>query len=93
MSQEQLIADFSGGMNAISAVDKLSPNELLLAENVRLDETGNAQVTGAFTNQNTAAYVSTASANNIHSLYWNPSLGGVAGIGQDVFIGLTKIEP
>lgn len=89
MSQEQLLADFSGGMNAISAVDKLNPNELLLAENVRLDETGNAQVTGAFTNQNTAAYVSTASANNIHSLYWNPSLGGVAGIGQDVFTGLT----
>lgn len=72
-------------MNAISAVDKLKPNELLLAENVRLDETGNAQVTGAFTHQNTAAYVSTATASNIHSLYWNPSLGGVAGIGQDVF--------
>lgn len=87
MAQEQLLADFSGGMNAISAVDKLNPNELLLAENVRLDETGNAQVTGAFTHQNTAAYLSSATASNIHSLYWNPSLGGVAGIGQDVFTG------
>jgi hypothetical protein len=89
MSKEQILADFSGGMNALEAVDKLQPNELLLAENARLDETGEIAVSGAFTHQNTAAYLSTASASNVHSLYWNPALGGVAGVGADVFSGTS----
>lgn len=88
---EKLLSDFSGGMNALAAVDKLDPKECLLAENVRLDETGNIQSAGAFTHKNNVAYAAAAgtSTNNVHSLYWNPSLGGVAGVGQDVFTGLT----
>lgn len=82
-----MLADFSGGMNSLAAVDKLAPNECLLAENVRLDETGNVAIAGAYTRQNTAAYVDTASNSNVHSVYWNPAIGGVAGVGQDVFIG------
>lgn len=78
-------------MNALAAVDKLDPKECLLAENVRLDETGNILCAGAFTHQNTSAYAAAGgtNTNNIHSLYWNPSLGGVAGVGQDVFQGAT----
>jgi hypothetical protein len=76
-------------MNALAAVDKLDPRECLLAENVRLDETGNIASAGAFTHQNAVAYAAAGgtNTNNIHSIYWNPSLGGVAGVGQDVFIG------
>ena len=89
MSQEKILSDFSGGINALAAVDKLDPKECLLAENVRLDETGNVQSAGAYTHQNTAAYAASAgtNANSVHSLFWNPSLGGVAGVGQDVFTG------
>lgn len=84
-------------MNASSGIDKLDPKESLLAENVRLDEQGDVQSAGASTPQNTATYVgstytvgtTTFTPTNIHSLYWNPSLGAVAGIGQDVFIGPT----
>lgn len=85
MAQEHVFQDFSGGMNALAAVDKLDPKECLLAENIRLDETGNIQSAGAITRQNSASYEGT----NVHSLYWNPSLGGVAGVGQDVFQGPT----
>jgi hypothetical protein len=89
LPQEQIFADFSGGMNALAAVDKLDPKECLLAENVRLDETGNIQSAGALTAQNTSAYaaVGGTNTNNVHSLFWNPSLGAVAGVGQDVFFG------
>jgi hypothetical protein len=88
---EQIFSDFSGGMNALAGVDKLDPKECLLAENVRLDETGNVISAGAFTHQNSIAYASAGgtSTNNAHSLYWNPSLGAVTGIGQDVFFGKT----
>lgn len=91
MAQEKLLQDFSGGMNALAAVDKLDPKECLLAENCRLDETGNIQSAGAFTHQNTSPYAAASgtNTNNVHSLFWNPSLGGVAGVGQDVFIGPT----
>lgn len=91
MPEERIFSDFSGGMNALAAVDKLDPKECLLAENVRLDETGNVQSAGAFTHQNTAAYAaaSGSNTNNVHSLYWNPSLGAVAGVGKDVFAGAT----
>src|SRR6266849_4719597 len=91
MPQEHIFGDFSGGMNALAAVDKLDPKECLLAENVRLDETGNIQSAGALTAQNTAAYAAAAgtNTNQIRSLFWNPSLGAVAGVGQDVFIGPT----
>jgi hypothetical protein len=97
LPQEQIFADFSGGMNASAAVDKLDPKECLLAENVRLDETGNVESAGAYTNQNTSSYVgstftqgtATIIPTNIHSLHWNPALGGVAGIGRDVFTGPT----
>lgn len=88
MSTEKILADFSGGINAVAAVDKLAMNELLLAENVRLDETGNVASSGAYTTQNTSgAYRDLIGGRNVHSLYWNPSLGAVAGIGQDVFSG------
>lgn len=91
MPQEKVFQDFSGGMNALAAVDKLDPRECLLAENVRLDETGNIQSAGAFTHQNTAAYAAGGgtNTNNVHSQYWNPALGAVAGVGQDVFQGAT----
>jgi len=91
LSQEKVLADFHGGMNALAAVDKLDPTECLLAENVRFDETGSIQSAGAYTHQNTAAYAASGgtNTNNIHSLFWNPAIGGVAGIGQDVFTGPT----
>jgi len=89
VSQEKLLSDFSGGMNALAAVDKLDPKECLMAENVRLEETGDILSAGAYTHQNTSAYVDTSGNTNIHSLFWNPSLGGVAGVGQDVFTGVT----
>ncbi len=85
---EHTFADFSGGMNSLAAVDKLDPKECLLAENVRLDETGNILSAGAATAQNSSLYKATGGS-NVHSLYWNPSLGGVAGVGQDVFIGAS----
>ena len=88
---EHTFSDFSAGMNALASVDKLDPRECLLAENCRLDETGNIQSAGAATIQNTATYSAAGGTNprNVHSLYWNPSIGGVAGVGQDVFIGPT----
>ena len=91
MAQEHTFSDFSQGMNALGAVDKLDPRECLLAENCRLDEQGNILSAGAFTHQNTSAYAAAAgtSTNNCHSLYWNPSLGAVTGVGQDVFFGPT----
>jgi hypothetical protein len=75
-------------MNALAAVDKLDPKECLLAENVRLDETGNIASAGAVTRQNTSAYHGVAGV-NVHSLFWNPSFGAVAGVGPDVFLGRT----
>src|SRR6266404_6131828 len=81
---EHTFSDFSGGINALAAVDKLDPKECLLAENVRLDETGNILSAGAVTKQNTSAY-----PGSVHSLYWNPSLGGVAGVGTSVYIGAS----
>lgn len=91
MSQELIISDFSGGMNALAAVDKLDKKECLLAENVRLDETGDILSAGAFTRQNASPYAAAGGTNpnNVHSTYWNPSFGGVAGVGQDVFAGPT----
>jgi hypothetical protein len=89
MPQEHIFSDFSGGMNALAAVDKLDPKECLLAENCRLDETGNILSAGAFTKQNAVVYSDSLGNKNIHSLYWNPSIGGIAGIGQDVFQGFT----
>ena len=81
---EHIFSDFSGGMNALTAVDKLDPKECLLAENVRLDETGNIESAGALTAQNTSGY-----GGNVHSLFWNPSLGAVAGVGTSIFSGPT----
>jgi len=89
MSQEKLLSDFSGGMNALAAVDKLDLKECLLAENVRFDETGNILSAGAYSYQNSAPYQDAVGNKNVHSMYYNPSFGAVAGIGQDVFIGST----
>lgn len=91
MPQEHVFSDFSAGMNASEAVDKLDPRECLLAENVRLDEIGNVLSAGALSTQNTSAYAAGtgSNVNNVHSLHWNPSVGAVAGVGQDVFTGLT----
>lgn len=88
---EQIFSDFSSGMNALGAVDKLNPNECLLAENVRLDEIGNIQSAGALTAQNTAAYAAAAGTNSnyVHSHFYQPSIGAVAGVGQDVFVGAS----
>lgn len=91
MAQELIYADFSGGMNAGVAVDKLQDNELLLAENIRLDEDGNASISGGSTKLNTTAYTDGTSTAplNVHSIYYNPSIGAVAGVGNDVFSGAT----
>lgn len=91
MSKEQVLQDFTAGMNALAQVDALATNECLLAENVRLEKVGSIQSAGALTHQNTSAYAATAgtSTKSVHSLYWNPSLGAVAGVGQDIFIGKT----
>ena len=83
---EQIIADFSGGMNASVAVDKLGDKECLLAENVRFDEQGNVLISGANTAQNvTALTAGTSSA--IHSLFFDQAIGGIAGVGTAIFAG------
>ena len=82
MSSEKLIADFSGGMNASVAVDKLTENECLLAENIRLDEQGNVLITGANTLQNTSSL-----SGSVHSLFFDPSLGAITGAGTNVYFG------
>ena len=87
MARERIYADFSGGMNASTAVDKLQDNELLLAENVRLDELGNASITGASSKLNTSSYVDGVGNTTVHSIYYNPSIGAVAGVGGAVFNG------
>lgn len=83
MPQEAIIADFSGGMNASAGMDKLAENECLLAENVRFDEQGNVLITGANTLQNTA----TLSGGRVHSEFFYPSIGAIAGVGTSVFLG------
>lgn len=85
---EAIIQDFSGGMNASVAVDKLKDNECLLAESVRFDEQGNVLISGANTAQNTAA-ISDGTSSNIHSLFFDSALGCVAGVGQAVYLGGT----
>jgi hypothetical protein len=87
VSQEKLLTDFHGGMNSLAGVDKIDPTECLLAENCRLDEAGNVAVAGATTRQNIAPYVSSGTSSNIHSLFWNPAIGAVAGVDKDVFTG------
>jgi hypothetical protein len=83
LAQEKIFSDFSGGLNALAAVDKLDPKECLLAENCRPDETGKVLSAGAFTHQNKIPYAAEGTnVNNVHSLFWNPSLGGVAGVGR-----------
>src|SRR6266576_6470803 len=82
MPQEAVIADFSGGMNASAGMDKLAENECLLAENVRFDEQGNVLITGANTLQNTASL-----AGSVHSVFFDPALGAVAGAGTNVYLG------
>lgn len=85
---EAIIQDFSGGMNASVAVDKLKDNECLLAESVRFDEQGNVVISGANTAQNTTA-ISDGTSSNIHSLFFDSALGCVAGAGQAVYLGGT----
>jgi hypothetical protein len=82
LENEKLIADFSGGMNASVAVDKLSDKECLLAENIRFDEQGNVLITGANTLQNTASL-----SGSVHSVFLDPILGGIAGAGTNVYLG------
>src|SRR5690242_16021209 len=79
---EKLIADFSGGMNASVAIDKLKDNECLLAENIRFDEQGNAVVTGANSLQNTSSL-----SGSVHSIFLDPTLGAIAGAGTNVYEG------
>jgi len=76
-------------MSTLAGVDKLDPKECLLAQNCRLDVTGDIQSAGAYTVQNTASYADSLGNTAIHSLFLNPSLGGIAGVGQDVFTGPT----
>lgn len=91
MPQEHVFSDFSGGMNAISPVDKLDPKECLAAFNVRLDATGSILSAGALTRQNLSPYAAAAGTNStyVHSMFYEPALGAVAGVGQDVFAGPT----
>lgn len=88
MPQEKLIADFSGGMNASVAVDKLKDNECLLAENIRFDEQGNAIITGANTLQNASPL-----SDSIHSLFLDSALGAIAGAGTKVYFGSNFSSP
>lgn len=80
------LADFSGGMNASVAVDKLDIKECLLAENCRLDEAGNILISGANSAQNTVA-LTDGTSSAIHSLFEDSSIGIVAGVGTSVFSG------
>lgn len=81
MPEEQVISNFSGGMNASVAVDKLAENECLLAENCRFDETGNVLITGANSTQGTYGSA------GFHSLFFDPIVGAIAGAGQSVYKG------
>jgi hypothetical protein len=83
MPQEVILQDFSGGMNASVAVDKLAKNECLLAENVRFDEQGNVLITGANALQNTA----TLAGGSVHSIFFDSAIGAIAGVGSTVYIG------
>lgn len=86
MPQEITISDFSGGMNASVAVDKLSDKECLLAENVRFDEQGNVLISGGNTAQNSVA-LTDGTSSNVHSLFFDQAIGGVAGVGTSIYAG------
>ena len=86
MPNEVIISDFSGGMNASVAVDKLSDKECLLAENVRFDEQGNILVSGANSAQNSVA-LTDGTSSNIHSLFYDQSIGVIAGVGTSIYSG------
>lgn len=88
MAQEHIIADFSGGMNPSVAPDKLNENEFLLLQNCRLDETGGVGITGASSKQNTSSY-SDGTNSAVHSIFYSNGIGALAGVGRDVFTGLT----
>lgn len=87
MSQEHVLQDFSGGMNASVAVDKLDDKECLLAESVRFDEAGNVLISGANTAQNSVA-ISDGTSSNVHSLFFDSAIGCVAGVGTDIWFGV-----
>lgn len=88
MAQEYLIADFSGGINPSVQPDKLQLNESLQLQNARIDETGGLGNCPGSSLQG-GPYTDTASNLNVHSLFVAPSLGILAGVGQDAFTGLT----
>ena len=83
---EFLLADFSGGLNLSAAADKLPVREALLADACSFDRAGDVVSTGATTKQNTSAYTDGANT-NVHSLWVNPTIRHVAGVGNDSFSG------
>ena len=83
---EQNIADFSGGYNGSADLSKVPDRECILAENCSFDELGNVQAAGGATKQNSVAYADSGNT-NVHSLYLNPTIRHLAGVGNDVFEG------
>lgn len=85
---EIVLSDFSGGMDASVAVDKMDTKECLLAESARFDEAGNVLISGANTLQNLAG-LSDGTSSNVHSFFYDSSLGCIAGVGTDIWIGVS----
>ena len=81
---EQVFADFSGGLNMSADLSKIPDRECILADNCDFSELGNVQATGGTTKQNSVAYGGGA---NIHSLWINPTVRHLAGVGSDIFTG------
>jgi len=73
-------------MNASVAVDKLADKECLLAENIRFDEQGNILNSGANSAQNSVA-LTDGTSSNIHSLFYDQSIGAIAGVGTSIYSG------
>lgn len=88
MPSEKIYAEWTGGMQANVAVDKIADNECLLLDNAKITETGNVTITGASTKLNpTVLAVGTNST--IYGMAFNPSIGAVVGCGDDIFTGLS----
>jgi hypothetical protein len=85
---ELVLEDFSGGMDASIAVDKMDTKECLLAESARFDEAGNVLISGANSAQNSTA-ISDGTSSNVHSLFYDSAIGCIAGVGTDIWIGAS----
>lgn len=86
---EQVIADFSGGLNLTAAIDKLPDKECLLADHCKFSDLGSVQAGGLSAKVNSSAYQDASANKNVHSLWLNPTILHIAGIGNDIFAGLA----